>query len=229
MMYNGDMIEENFIPPSNMPEKRLDNVSKIIGTGPSTIKVIKNFMVQEDINKFIEFGKTVADFNKDKTHHYTANEDGTNNKELKNLFVQYEEKLRQQAEELYGLKLTKERLLDLFIHPEGSYLEPHTDIIDYHQPEIYDQGNLFAQQKKDFPFLWSGHLSIICYLNKDYEGGTLYFPEQDVKIIPEPGMFVCFPGNLHFIHGVTKTHGATRYTISLWTRFSDFENKLIEE
>ena len=48
------MIEENFIPPSNMPEKRLDNVSKIIGTGPSTIKVIKNFIEQEDIDKFID-------------------------------------------------------------------------------------------------------------------------------------------------------------------------------
>jgi hypothetical protein len=93
-------------------------------------------------------------------------------------------------------------------------------------PITSDTSNLF---KKDFPFLWSGHLSIICYLNKDYEGGTLYFPEQDVKIVPEPGMFICFPGNLHFIHGVTKTHGATRYTISLWTRFVDFENKLIEE
>lgn len=226
--YNVFMIQEEYIPPSNVPEKRIDNISKIIGTGPDTIKIIKNFVEEADINEFLKFGKRIARTNKDKTHHYTVNAIATGNEDLKNLFIKYENKLRSKAEELYGLKLNKDRPLDLFIHPEGSYLEPHTDIIDYHQEEVYDQPNLFEQQKIDWPFLWSGHLSIICYLNKDYDGGTLYFPDQNVKIIPEPGLFVCFPGNLHFLHGVTKTSGATRFTISLWTKFTDFKNEIID-
>lgn len=215
------------IAPSNVPIKKIDNISKIIGTGPDTIKVIKNFVPQEDINLFLHFGKQISNFHPDKTHHYTVTPHNTPDANLKFLFKKYEDILRSKAEELYGLKLNQDRGLDLFIHPTGSYLEPHTDIIDYHQEEVYDQGNLFAQQEKDWPFLWSGHLSIICYLNKDYDGGVLYFPDQNVEIIPEPGLFVCFPGNLHFLHGVTKTTGATRYTISLWTRFTDFKNELI--
>lgn len=221
------MMQEEYIKPSNTPDKKIDNISKIIGIGPDTIKVIKDFVDPQDIEEFLKFGKRVSRYNQDKTHHYTVNAIATENKDLKDLFVKYENKLRSKAEELYGLKLNKDRPLDLFIHPEGSYLEPHTDIIDYHQEEVYDQPNLFEQQKKDWPFLWSGHLSIICYLNKDYDGGTLYFPDQDVKIVPEPGLFVCFPGNLHFLHGVTKTSGATRFTISLWTKFTDFKNEIL--
>lgn len=212
---------------NNMPSKKIDNISKIIGTGPSTIKIIKNFIPQEHIDEFVKFGKRVARQNKDKTHHFTVTSEGTGDLKIKNLFNDYENKLRLKAEELYGLKLDKDRVLDLFIHPENSYLDPHTDIIDYYQEEVYDQPNLFTEQEKVWPFLWSGHLSIICYLNKDYEGGILYFPDQGVEIVPEPGLFVCFPGNLHFLHGVTKTTGATRFTISLWTKFSDFKNEII--
>lgn len=223
------MQSEEYITPANTPIKKIDNISQIIGTGPDTIKVIKNFMPQEDISKFLMFGQRLAKQDKTKTHHYTVNSNATGRDDIKQLFLEYENKLRSKAEELYGLKFNKDRALDLFIHPEGSYLEPHTDIIDYHQEEVYDQPNLFEQQQKDWPFLWSGHVSIICYLNKDYEGGTLYFPDQNVKIVPEPGLFVCFPGNLHFLHGVTKISGATRFTISLWTRFSNFKNEIVSE
>ena len=228
MRYNGFMNNDGFLQPANVPVKKIDNISKIIGTGSDTIKIIKNFMPKEDIEKFLKFGKKLSAYHPEKTHHYTVGAISTERLDIKNLFLEYENKLRQKAEELYELKLNKDRPLDLFIHPEGSYLEPHTDIIDYYQEEVYDQPNLFEQQQKDWPFLWSGHLSIICYLNKDYDGGILYFPDQGVEVVPEPGLFVCFPGNLHFLHGVTKTVGATRFTISLWTKFTDFKNEIIE-
>lgn len=211
----------------NLPPKQIDNISKIIGTKKDTIKIIKNFVPQEDINKFLKFGELISGIEKGRTHHFTATVNDVHDEDTKKIFAEYEVKLRNKAEELYGLKLEKDRPLDLFIHPKGSHLDPHTDIIDYYQEEVYDQDNLFEQQKKDWPFLWSGHLSIICYLNKDYEGGILYFPEHKFEIIPEPGLFVCFPGNLHFLHGVTETTGATRFTISLWTKFADFKNELL--
>ncbi len=226
MLYNGFMNTSDYIN-INLPPKQMDNISKIIGTNKDTIKIIKNFVPQEDIDKFLKFGKLISGIEKNRTHHFTATVDDVHDEETKKIFAEYEIKLRSKAEELYGLKLEKNRPLDLFIHPEGSHLDPHTDIIDYYQEEVYDQDNLFEQQQKDWPFLWSGHLSIICYLNKDYEGGVLYFPEHKIEIVPEPGLFVCFPGNLHFLHGVTETTNATRFTISLWTRFADFKNELI--
>jgi hypothetical protein len=218
-----DVVNSNYVP-----EKKIDNISKIIGTGPDTIKVIKNFMPEEDIKSFLEFAKPISKLHPDKTHHFTITPNSAHPNQLKTLFKTYENKMRSKAEEIYGLQLNNDRGLDLFVHPEGSYLEPHTDIIDYHQEEVYGVGNLLIEQEKVWPFLWSGHVSIIVYLNDDYEGGMLYFPDQNVEIKPEPGMFVLFPGNLHFLHGVTPTSKNTRYTVSLWTRFSDFKNEIID-
>lgn len=221
-MNNLDYTGKNITPP-----KLIDNISKIIGTEPDTIKIIKNFMPQEDVDIFLNFGKKYAYTLADKTHHNVIDGNFFIQDGLEDMWIKYTDLMRKKAEDLYNLKLNKDRLLDLFVHPEGSYLDAHTDIIDYVQLEVYDQPNLFEEQKKDWPFLWSGHLSVLCYLNKDFDGGILYFPDQGIEIVPEPGMLVCFPGNLHFLHGVTKTTGATRFTVSLWTKFSDFENKLI--
>jgi len=221
-MNNSDYVGKNITPP-----KLIDNISKIIGTGPDTIKIIKNFMPQEDVDIFLNFGKKYAYTLADKTHHNVIDGNFFIQDGLEDMWIKYTNLMRKEAEDIYNLKLNEDRLLDLFVHPEGSYLDAHTDIIDYVQLEVYDQPNLFEEQKKDWPFLWSGHLSILCYLNDDFDGGILYFPDQGIEIVPEPGMFVCFPGNLHFLHGVTKTTGATRFTVSLWTKFSDFENKLM--
>jgi hypothetical protein len=209
--------------------KKIDNISKIIGTGPETIKTIDNFMPKEDVDLFIEFGNRMINTKKEKTHHWVVDQHYIKMLYKQDLFNKYRDLMRSKAEELYGLKLNKDRDLDFFIHPVGSYLEPHTDIIDYFQPEIYDVGNLLSEQEKAFPFLWSGHLSIIVYLNNNYEGGVLYFPDQNINIEPKPGMLVMFPGNLHFLHGVTEVLKNTRYTVSLWTKFSDFKNEVTNE
>lgn len=208
-----------------VPSKKIDNISSIIGTGPDTIKVIKNFMPQEDIETFIDFGNKFLDTRPEMTHHWVIDANYFKGHPARKLFLKYTKLLRDKGEELYGLKFNVDRNLDFFVHPDGSYLDPHTDIIDYHQTEVYDVENLFLEQEKQWPYLWSGHASIIVYLNKNYEGGNLYFPDQNVEIVPEPGMLVAFPGNMHFLHGVTKTIGAPRFTISLWTRFADFKNE----
>jgi hypothetical protein len=208
-----------------VPQKKIDNISKIIGTGPDTIKIINNFMPKEDIETFIDFAKTYVHTRPEMKHHWVIDGEYFKDHKAGNLFKKYTNLMRSKAEEVYGLKFNEDKYLDLFVHPEGSFLEPHTDIIDYEQKEIYDVGNLLIEQEKHWPFLWSGHVSVIIYLNNDYDGGILYFPDQNVEIKPEPGLMVIFPGNLHFLHGVTKTSGNPRYTVSLWTRFSDFKNE----
>lgn len=218
-----DQINNSYIP-----QKRIDNISKIIGIGPDTIKVIKNFMPQRDIDCFMDFANKFSNNDEEKTHHWVIEGKNIENTPIAYLFKKYENLMRSEAEKQYSLKIDKDRGLDFFVHPVGSYLEPHTDIIDYFQEEIYDVGNLLIEQEKHWPFLWSGHVSIIIYLNNDYDGGILYFPDQNVEIKPEPGMLVIFPGNMHFLHGVTETKGTKRYTVSLWTRFTDFKNELLD-
>jgi hypothetical protein len=50
---------------------------------------------------------------------------------------------------------------------------------------------------------WSGLL----YLNNhgpEFEGGTIYFPKQDVEIIPKAGDLVLFPGDVAHVHEVPE-------------------------
>jgi Rps23 Pro-64 3,4-dihydroxylase Tpa1-like proline 4-hydroxylase len=42
--------------------------------------------------------------------------------------------------------------------------------------------------------------TIVVYLNDDYEGGEIYFNNQDVKIKPQAGSIVMFPSKLPYLH-----------------------------
>ena len=51
--YNRPMNNNDRIAPANVPAKKIDNISKIIGIGPDTIKVIKNFLSKEECSLLV--------------------------------------------------------------------------------------------------------------------------------------------------------------------------------
>jgi predicted 2-oxoglutarate/Fe(II)-dependent dioxygenase YbiX len=59
-------------------------------------------------------------------------------------------------------------------------------------------------------------LSIVYFLNDDFSGGELVFPNFDLVIKPEAGTLVCFPSDHHFIHGVNPVTAGDRYTLVTW-------------
>lgn len=63
----------------------------------------------------------------------------------------------------------------------------------------------------------SVQFSSIAYLNDDYEGGELYFPNQDFLYKPKAGDIVTFPsGGTEYPHEVKKVSSGKRYTIAMW-------------
>jgi len=70
------------------------------------------------------------------------------------------------------------------------------------------------------------HYSSLIYLNDDYEGGELYFPEYDFAIKPEVGTLICFRGDENTLHGVKKVTDGIRYTISLFWEDLEYKNKI---
>ena len=56
----------------------------------------------------------------------------------------------------------------------------------------------------------------LIYLNNDFTGGELVFPDRDVVIIPKPGLFVGFPSNHEFVHAVPKVLSGKRYSLPVW-------------
>lgn len=76
----------------------------------------------------------------------------------------------------------------------GSYMGPHCDTYD---------GNM------DLAF------SMIAYLNDDYEGGDISFPNHSVSIKPEPGSLLIFPSQEPYLHQVNHITSGERYTCHL--------------
>ena len=56
----------------------------------------------------------------------------------------------------------------------------------------------------------------IAYLNEDFTGGDLVFPELDVVITPKAGLLVGFPSNHDFVHAVPEVLSGKRYSLPVW-------------
>lgn len=62
------------------------------------------------------------------------------------------------------------------------------------------------------------NISALIYLNDNYEGGEIIFPEYDFYLKPSPGDLVIFPSNHR--HLITEVKGNNnRYTMPIWYTF----------
>ena len=85
-------------------------------------------------------------------------------------------------------------------------------------PEGYGQG-LHADAEYDTPekgeYIFSHrYCGSLIYLNDDFDGGEIYFPQHDLELKPVPGMMLTFPGTREYLHGVRPVTSGIRYVIS---------------
>ena len=59
-------------------------------------------------------------------------------------------------------------------------------------------------------------IATLIYLNDDYEGGSIYFPELNIEVKPDAGDLICFPDTPDFVHGVKPITKGIRYTSPRW-------------
>jgi hypothetical protein len=84
----------------------------------------------------------------------------------------------------------------------GAYARKHSDNTDEH-------GNSGAFTRSRY--------AAFLYLNDDFEGGMLQFPDQDVSLKPKVGMLAAFDGGFNNMHEVTLITSGIRYTLgSFW-------------
>jgi hypothetical protein len=74
----------------------------------------------------------------------------------------------------------------------GAYMGPHVDSID----KTADK---------------SPTISIVLYLNEDYEGGNICFPEQGLDIKPKAGSMIIFPSYPPYYHDPKPVTKGTKY------------------
>lgn len=95
----------------------------------------------------------------------------------------------------------------------GQFQMPHADKELHEGPD--------AGKPNDFPYY---DIAGLFYINDDYEGGELYFPNQGIKFKPKAGAAYFFPGDMNYVHGVTEIKSGIRYTVPFfWTILKHIE------
>jgi hypothetical protein len=64
-------------------------------------------------------------------------------------------------------------------------------------------------------------VSIVVYLNDDYEGGELWFPRFDLSIKPEAGDIVVFPSTYIYEHASQDMISGTKYSVVIMSDYND--------
>jgi hypothetical protein len=108
--------------------------------------------------------------------------------------------------------------LDYFISDEG-----------HHDYDMLSNNNISKKYLESFEGRFqTKHFSSLIYLNNDYDGGEIWFPQYNgFSIKPEPGMLVTFKGDEKTLHGVKMVTSGTRYTVSIfWTDLSKVKDML---
>lgn len=76
----------------------------------------------------------------------------------------------------------------------------------------YGPGQHF-QEHHDHGFSYNCTVSLVAYVNDDYEGGELFFRLQDLMIKPKAGDLYIFPSNYMYPHRAMPVHSGTKYSI----------------
>jgi predicted 2-oxoglutarate/Fe(II)-dependent dioxygenase YbiX len=66
-------------------------------------------------------------------------------------------------------------------------------------------------------------ISAVVYLNDDYEGGEIEFPNFKIKLKPEKGMLILFPSNYAYRHIAHPVLSGTKYSLVTWIHDRPFK------
>jgi hypothetical protein len=104
---------------------------------------------------------------------------------------------------------------------------------EYKENMGYDKTILFGAHSDDYgarqehgmeefsePIIFFG---CIYYINDDYEGGEINYPNQNIKIKPKSNFLLCHSGSDKYIHEVFQIFNKEKYTIPFFIK----NNKLV--
>ena len=126
----------------------------------------------------------------------------------------FKDTVREIINPFYGVQISESEVPQILSYTVGGHYCPHIDGESLWQTP---DGELIWKKSTD------SDLSIVFYLNDDFEGGDFIFPDHKIRVRPEPGMLVCFPSNHHYKHGVEPVTKGKRYSIVCWAQVKGFQ------
>lgn len=200
--------------------------SGFFGDSPEMIGSIEDFLTSDELQLLNNFIRSNETWDKSETHY---NEDGTviyDSGYWDGRVATYPSINKTSPEAIHTIQEIVKRLktkIDSFFNVDasptspalvrwlpGNFQMPHADK-ELHEGENRGKSN-------DFPWY---DIATIIYLNEDYEGGELYFPNQGIEFKPKAGGAYFFPGDMNYIHGIKEITSGIRYTCPFfWTILS---------
>jgi hypothetical protein len=175
--------------------------------------VITDFITEEERSTFINFIDTLTEDDwfdiqpsSDWNHRvFSSNKIRQKNPNLLNLMVNIRDRASSIIKELSGVeKKLYSNGLAIVRWEEGSFQPPHAD-----QPGGYEYREFGS----------------VLYLNDNYEGGNIYFPQYGIDLKPSAGTYAFFPGDIKHLHGVSKIKKNVRYTFPIfWTYDKEYSD-----
>ncbi len=107
----------------------------------------------------------------------------------------------------YGIRMRDSEIPQLLSYGIGGHYKPHIDAESSWQAP---NGDVVWKKSTD------RDLSMVFYINDDYEGGDFIFPNLGIRVRPEPGMLIAFPSTHEYLHGVEPVTKGHRYAMVCW-------------
>jgi hypothetical protein len=197
--------------------------SGFFGDSVDNIIAIEDFMTEDELSILTEFSKTNTTWDQTETHY---NDEGVViydssywdhrvataptltlvNPEIPKIISEMQLRLKIRVDEFFGVDAHATSPAIVRWLP-GQRQQPHAD------KELHEGEN--RGKPNDFPYY---DIAGLFYINDDYEGGELYFPNQGIQFKPKAGAAYFFPGDMHYIHGVTEIKSGIRFVCPFfWT------------
>jgi hypothetical protein len=197
----------------------------ILGDDIENIKYVDDFLDKEDLEYLVEVAKKAESrFSGSQLHVGAFNHlDDDSLNDAKEFVKKLNNKIFNVATQLYKQDfLTETFNFGLNIHRVNSFTDAHVDIIE-ESPGFQEPG--FKEPVYlNWRDAWDGYLACNLYLNDDYNGGQIYFPEREyLTIKPKANSLIMWPGNKHFIHGIKKTKITSRYVYGIFMKFAEYD------
>jgi Rps23 Pro-64 3,4-dihydroxylase Tpa1-like proline 4-hydroxylase len=191
--------------PSEKDEIYLANVAKI-GGSTANIQYIENVLPEKDHKAILDYIEIAESWEEEPWRAVTI-KSGNLPEEIMDILNKVFELAYKKSVELYDVSINtfNKSGLHLVKFVKGFYLVPHVDTMS-------SEGN---------------HIASVYYINDDYTGGEINFPDHNLEIKPKPNSLIIFPGNENYLHEVREILDNNRYSSAMWFQFtgSSFNKK----
>jgi hypothetical protein len=184
--------------PSEKDEIYLANVAKI-GNSVENIQYIEDVLSKDEHEILLKYAKNAESWTKQPWEAQTI-ESQNLPKEILEILGKAFEIVYKRSTDLYDVAINphREPRTHIVKFVKGFYLVPHIDTLS---SEI-------------------NHIASVYYINDDYTGGEIYFPDHGLEIKPKPNSLIIFPGNENYLHGVREIIDNNRYSSAMWFQFT---------